>query len=83
MIEPWIFVRGVVLSLALLWTTFGLIRTARFATRWKRRLRLVGLPDDWVRRQVLIVLARSTVLDPVNLGLLFVLLGLWSVRMSF
>jgi len=78
--EPYWFVRIVTMSLATIWTTAGLVRLFRFGRRWEQRLRTFGFSQRWFTRQILIVAARTTVLDPVNLALLCLLLGLWSVR---
>jgi hypothetical protein len=38
------------------------------------------LKHPWLRRAVLLVAARATVLDPVNLFLMLVLVGVWTLR---
>ena len=68
------------LGLAALWTVGGVVRTLRFARRWHARLAPLGLSDAWLRRQVLRFVLRTTVLDPINLALMLLLVGLWSLR---
>lgn len=80
MIDPYVFVRSVTLSLAVLWTVLGLLRAVRFVARWERRFAEMGLSRRWLRRQVVITLVRATVLDPINLALMIFLLGIWSFR---
>ena len=81
-VEPYAFVRGLTIGLATLWTIFGLVRLYRFAARWRDRLVPLGLPDGWLRRQLFVFVLRSTVLDPVNLGLLLFLFACWSLRLT-
>ncbi len=78
--EPYSFVRFITVGLATVWTVAGFIRLFRFGHRWERRLRSLGFSRQWFTRQILIVAARATVLDPVNLALICFLLGLWSIR---
>lgn len=78
MIEPYVFVRGVTLALGLTWTVTGLVRLLRFAASWEVRLAPLGLERAWLRRQVAIACVRTTVLDPLNLGLILLLLALWT-----
>ena len=78
--EPYSFVRFITVSLATVWTIAGLVRLFRFGRRWEKRLRAVGFSSQWFTRQILLVAARATVLDPVNLALMCLLLGLWSIR---
>ena len=80
--EPYLFVRAITLTLATVWTIGGLYRLVRFSRRWERRLRSIGLSRRWLVRKALVVVARATVLDPVNLALICTLLGLWSIRTS-
>ncbi len=82
MIDPYTFIRVVTLSLAITWSVLGYIRMIRFAARWYRRLAVLGYPSSWYRRQVTIAALRTTVLDPLNLALMLVLIGLWTVRSS-
>jgi hypothetical protein len=79
-VEPYTYVRTITLGLGTLWTLGGIVRTVRFARRWHSRLAPLGLSDRWLRKQVLRFVLRATVLDPINLALLLVLLGSWSLR---
>ncbi len=78
MIEPYEYVRLVTLLLASVWTLRGLWRALSFVRAWERRLAGVGASAPWLRRKVFVVLVRATVLDPVNLALLLVLVGIWT-----
>lgn len=80
MIEPYAFIRAVTIGLGVTWTVFAGLRILRLNRRWKSRLILLRLDDRWWTRQILVACARTTVLDPINLGLMLLLLGLWSVR---
>lgn len=80
MIEPYAFIRIVVLSLGTTWTVMMVVRIVRFAARWRRRLDVLGMDDRWWRRSMAIIALRTTVLDPWNLALLCLLFGLWTVR---
>ncbi len=80
MIDPYVFVRGVTMTLALCWTLLGLRRSVRFIRTWERRLEPLGVSRRWLRRQVAVVLLRATVLDPLNLALMLLLLGIWTAR---
>lgn len=82
MIEPHVFVRGVTLALGLTWTATGLVRLVRFAASWEERLAPLGLERAWLRRQVAIACVRTTVLDPLNLGLILFLLALWTAPVT-
>ena len=79
-LEPYSFVRAITMGLATIWTIAWFVRLFRFGKRWEQRLRTVGLDRRWLTHQILIVALRTTILDPVNLALLCLLLGLWSVR---
>jgi hypothetical protein len=79
-IDPYDFVRAVTITLASVWTVMGLLRALRFVHRWERRLAILGLSRSWLRRQVGVVLLRATVLDPVNLALMVLLFGIWTIR---
>ena len=79
MIEPYAFVRGVTIALGATWTLIGLVRVVRFAASWEERLVPLGLERSWLRRQVAVASLRATVLDPTNLALMLLLLGLWCV----
>ena len=80
MIDAYDFVRLVTFSLATVWTVRGAIRTVRFLRRWEERLDRWGVPRDFLRRAMLRVVARTTVLDPINLGLMCLLVGVWTYR---
>jgi hypothetical protein len=80
-IDPYLFVRGVTFALGATWTVTGLVRAWRFTKDGRERLRWLAFEDRWFRRQVALLVLRATVLDPINLALLCLLLGLWSVRL--
>lgn len=80
MIDPYDFVRGVTMSMATLWTVLGLRRSVRFVRRWETRLEPLGISRRWIRRQVVLTILRTTVLDPVNLALMLLLVGIWGLR---
>ncbi len=80
MIDPYDFVRLVTFALASVWTIRGAVRTYRFIRRWEARLDAWGLPKEWLRRAALKGVARTTVLDPVNLALILALFGVWTFR---
>lgn len=79
MIEPYEFVRAVTMGLGATWSTLALRRTLRAAREWKKRLHLLAPGERWWWRQVTLASLRVTVLDPLNLALLFLLAGLWSL----
>lgn len=79
MIGPYTFIRLVTFGLATTWSAFGLVRIVRFAAEVQEKLAPLGLPARWWRRQIAIACLRATVLDPVNLALLCLLVGLWTV----
>ena len=81
--EPYEYLRGITIGLGALWTIGGILRMLRFAGRWESRLTSVGLSKAWLRHQVLIFTLRTTVLDPINLGLICLLLLSWSARALF
>ena len=76
--EPWSYWRTVTLLLAGLWSLSAAARLAWFHQRWERRLEEVGASRRWLRRQLLRVVLRVSVLDPVNLALLLLLAALWT-----
>jgi hypothetical protein len=78
--DPYDFVRIVTGLLAVVWTARGTLRTWRFLRRWERRCDRFHLKHAWLRRAVLLVVARATVLDPLNLALMLVLVGVWTLR---
>jgi len=77
-IEPYAFVRFVTISLGTVWTVAGIARALRTAREWRVKLEPLALDDAWWRKELTIACLRATVLDPVNLALLCLLLGLWS-----
>ena len=79
MIEPHAFVRSVTFGLGAWWTVLGLRRTLRMAREWRERLRPLDIDEGWWRRQVALVVLRTTVLDPLNLALLCLLVALWTL----
>lgn len=78
--DPYHYVHAMTFGLGTLWTFFGLRRLRRFGDRWARRLEGLGLSRTWLRRRVVSVALRATVLDPINLALLLTLFGTWSLR---
>ena len=80
MIDPYDYIRLTTFALAVFWTARGLWRTWRFLRRWEGRLHEWGLERTFLRRAVLRVLARATVLDPINVGLIILLISSWVVR---
>lgn len=78
--DPYDFVRLTTAVLALVWTVRGAIRTRRFLARWEARLDRWGMEKRWLRRAVFVVVARATVLDPINLALMLILVGVWTLR---
>lgn len=79
-LDPYTFIRIVTVSLGTLWTVTALVRITRFSRRWREKLDVLGIDDRWWRRQVRVACLRATVLDPTNLALMLVLLGLWTLR---
>jgi hypothetical protein len=77
LVEPYTYVRAITLGLGTIWTIGGMFRTYRFYCRWRDRLVPLGFEKPWLRLQVRTFVLRTTVLDPVNLGLVMVLLGVW------
>jgi len=76
--EPWSYWRTVTILLATLWFTAALVRLLFFHRRWERRLEEFGASRRCLRRQLLGVVLRVTVLDPINLALLLLIAALWS-----
>lgn len=76
-LSPFSFVRAVTLVLATFWTIRGAVRIIGFAHNWETKLHGWGMSRRWMRRQMGVVVLRSTVLDPINLALSCVLLALW------
>ncbi len=79
MIEPYVFIRSVTLALGVTWTVTGIVRALRLAAEWKLKLAPLGLDERGWRRWIAIVCLRATVLDPTNLALLCLLVGLWTL----
>lgn len=79
-LNPYSFIRIVTVSLGTIWTLTALVRISRFSRRWRKKLSVLGIEDRWWRRQVRLACLRATVLDPTNLALMVVLLGLWTLR---
>jgi hypothetical protein len=78
--HPYDFVRAVTIVLATLWTISGVQRALLFTDRWQEHLGPLGFSNAWLRRQVLRVALRATVLDPLNLALMLALVLSWTVR---
>lgn len=76
-LEPYPFIRAVTLSMAAFWTLRTVLRTIRFLDRWERRLAPFGIGRAWLRVQVLRMMLRASVLDPLNLALALALLSVW------
>ena len=79
MIGPYTFIRVVTISLGLTWTGMALVRLVRSAREWKEKLAPLHLDEVGWRRWIAIACLRATVLDPVNLALLFLLVALWTL----
>ena len=79
LLDPYRFVRLVTITLGVSWTVAAGVRLVRMSRRWELRMQRYGIPRGWFRRQLLMVVARTTVLDPVNLGLLCILAGIWTL----
>ena len=78
--EPYLYIRGITLGLGVLWSVRGVVRLWRFAALWGGRLEAVGLERRWLHYQLFRMTLRTTVGDPVNLGLVFLLFGSWLLR---
>ncbi|HED67067.1 MAG TPA: hypothetical protein ENJ09_16105 [Planctomycetes bacterium] len=78
--DPYHYVHAMTFGLGTLWTAMGLRRLARFGKRWSARLEGLGLSREWLRRRVISMALRATVLDPINLALMLLLLLTWSLR---
>lgn len=79
MIEPYTFVRAVTMGLGATWGAMGIVRSVRTARSWRARMELLAVDERWWRRQIALAALRVTVLDPLNLALLCLLAGLWSL----
>jgi len=78
-IEPYTFIRTVTFTLGLTWTVAGIVRALRFAASWRQKLAALGLDERGWQRWIAIACLRATVLDPLNLALLCLLVGLWTL----
>ena len=79
-LDPYDFMRLVTVALATVWTLRGSLRTWRFLRRWEARLDDWGVSRAHLRRALMVMIARITILDPVNLGLILALGGIWTYR---
>ena len=77
--DPYRFVRFVTISLGSFWTVAAGTRMIRLSRSWEARMHHLGIPRSWFRRQILMVIVRTTVLDPINLGLICLLVGIWTL----
>ncbi len=77
--EPWAYWRTVTLVLAGFWTLTALARLAYFHARWEKRLEEFGASRPWLRRQLLRLCLRVTILDPTNLALMLLIASIWSI----
>jgi len=80
LIEPYLYVRAITLGLGTLWSIQWAFRLVRFANRWRGRLLMLGASERWLRNLLLVTVLRTTILDPINLALMFLLTGLWTLR---
>ncbi|MEM7306053.1 MAG: hypothetical protein AAF682_05250 [Planctomycetota bacterium] len=80
MLDPYDFVRYTTFLIATVWTVRGAARTWSFYKRWEERLLQWGVSPLFLRRAVLAMVARITVLDPINLALMLTLVGVWTFR---
>ena len=80
--DPYDFVRLTTGTLALVWTVRGFVRTRRFLARWQGRFERWGLDPRYLRRAVVTVVARATVLDPINLARMCARVCVWTLRAS-
>ena len=78
LLEPYVYVRAITLALAGIWAVQWGFRLRRFTRRWKGRLISFGASEAWLRNLFLTTVLRTTILDPINLALMLLLLGLWS-----
>ena len=80
MIEPYVFVRAITLGLGALWAIFWFARIIRFERRWRVRLEPLKINERRWRRWIAVTFLRATLLDPINLALMFLLAGLWTLH---
>jgi hypothetical protein len=78
-IEPYAFIRTVTLALGVTWSVMAAVRILRNAAEWKQKLTPLGLEEREWRRWIALACLRATVLDPLNLALLCLLVGLWTL----
>lgn len=77
---PYDYVRVITITLGTIWSVRALVRLTRFTMDWYLKLQPLGLDKRWMRRRVVRLVLRTTVLDPINLALLLTLVGSWMVR---
>ena len=80
LVEPYTYVRAITIGLGTLWTIGGIYRTYAFYVRWRNRLVPLGFEREWIALQVRTFVLRATVLDPLNLFLILLLFGVWTLR---
>ena len=80
LIEPYVYVRSITLGLGTVWTVLGLLRLHRALRRWEARLVPLGVPPEALFKALVVFTLRSTILDPINLALLLLLIGIWTIR---
>ena len=80
LIEPYVYVRAITMGLGAIWAVQWALRMSRFTRRWRERLVPLGASERWLRNLFVTTVLRATILDPINLALMFLLLGLWSRR---
>lgn len=78
-VEPYALIRVVTFVLASFWTLRSLWRMARTLDRWERRLVPFGISRSWLRMQLVRMMLRASILDPVNLPLILMLVSVWVV----
>ena len=76
--DPYEFVRVVTASMAAFWTLRGTVVAWRLLRLLERKLEPDRVERAWLRGVVLTALARTTVLDPLNLALMLGLVALWT-----
>ena len=80
MIEPYVYFRVVTFGLGLLWACFWIGRIVRFERRWRQRMvTTLHLEERVWRKWIAITFLRATILDPINLALMFLLVGIWTL----
>ena len=76
-VEPYALIRAVTLTMASFWTLRSYWRLARSLDRWERRLVPFGISRKWVRIQLVRMMLRASVFDPLNLALFLILVSVW------